>query len=212
MDPLVLIGPAYSVYVRIVRMVLIEKSIPFETREFDIFDPAAHPVDYRQRHPFSKVPLLCDAGFDLFETSAIVRYLDQKYPAPGFTPKDIGQQAVMNQVISVVDNYAYPAMVWGLYVEQVDKPSEGIEPDPKTVTRALQTSENCLGWLSKTLGNDGYFGGDSITLGDFYLSSIFLYFEHTELGRLSLGGETPLAQWWQRVRDRDSVAEFRELD
>jgi glutathione S-transferase len=40
------------------------------------------------RHPFGRVPVLEHDGFSLYETQAILRYLDRVLPAPALTPAD----------------------------------------------------------------------------------------------------------------------------
>jgi len=58
MDRVTLFGAAYSVYVRIVRLVLTEIGVPYDLVEIDIFDKAHVSADYLQRHPFGRIPAL----------------------------------------------------------------------------------------------------------------------------------------------------------
>ena len=72
-----LIGYRYSVYLRIVRVVLAEKGVAFAHVEVD---PFAGPPDwYLALHPFGRVPTLRHGDFVLYETSAIARYVDAAF-------------------------------------------------------------------------------------------------------------------------------------
>src|SRR5215510_8831105 len=53
------------------------------------------------RHPFGRVPVLEHDGFMLYETQAIVRYLDRVLPAPPLTPADPKAAARMDQAMNV---------------------------------------------------------------------------------------------------------------
>ena len=104
-------GFAASVYVRSVRLALEEKRLPYALRELDPFQPGGPPDWYRALHPFGKIPALRDAGFELFESDAILRYLEAAYHDPPLTPPDPRGVARMTQVMRIMDAYGYPAMV-----------------------------------------------------------------------------------------------------
>lgn len=70
-------GYRYSVYTRIVRVVLAEKSLAYDLSEVNPFEQesaaAANP------HPFGMVPVLSHGAFQIYETNAITRYLAQPF-------------------------------------------------------------------------------------------------------------------------------------
>src|SRR5450631_3707882 len=43
--------------------------------------------EHLARHPFGRVPVLEHNGFSLYESQAILRYLDRLLPAPALTPR-----------------------------------------------------------------------------------------------------------------------------
>src|SRR5262252_7233213 len=59
------------------------------------------------RHPFGRVPVLEHDGFMLYETQAILRYLDRLLPAPALTPRDAKAAARMDQLMNVCDWYLF---------------------------------------------------------------------------------------------------------
>ena len=72
----IIFGAPYSVYVRVVRLVLEEKGVHYELIPVDIFAPGGPPPEHMTRHPFGKIPAFEHAGFRLYEAGAITRYVD----------------------------------------------------------------------------------------------------------------------------------------
>ena len=54
----IVFGAAYSVYVRIVRLALEEKGVPYRLVEVDIFAKDGPPSDYLERQPFGRIPAI----------------------------------------------------------------------------------------------------------------------------------------------------------
>jgi len=115
MSDFVLFGADYSVYARIPRLVLEEAGAAYRLETFDVFDKENLPAGYLDRHPFGKIPALEYAGFRLFETDAIVGYILDVTGA-ALVPDDIRARARMRQIMRIVDNYAYPVLMWDVYV------------------------------------------------------------------------------------------------
>jgi glutathione S-transferase len=55
------------------------------------------------RHPFGRVPVLEYDGFMLYETQAILRFLDRILPSPTLTPADPKAAARMDQAMIIND-------------------------------------------------------------------------------------------------------------
>ena len=82
MTDLRLLGLHISVYTRIARLALEEKSINYQFDEVDIFADAGAPADYLELNPFGTIPTLLHGDLVLYETAAITRYLDEAWPGP----------------------------------------------------------------------------------------------------------------------------------
>ena len=94
MASIVVHGFPGSTYVQIVRLVLTHKAVEFEFRDLETeMNTPAH----RELHPFEYVPVLQHGDFVLYETSAIVGYIDEAFPDPRLTPESIQERAKMNQ-------------------------------------------------------------------------------------------------------------------
>jgi glutathione S-transferase len=86
MNKPVVYGADYSVYVRIVRLVLEEKGIDYELVPVDIFAADGIPAWYFEHHPFGRIPAFEHDGFRLHETGAIARYVDEAFAGPALQP------------------------------------------------------------------------------------------------------------------------------
>ncbi len=203
-------GASYSVYVRIVRLALTEKGIPYRLEEVDIFAEGGPPAGYLERQPFRRIPAFEHDGFRLYETGAIVRYVDEAFAGPALMPAAATDRACANQVISIVDNYAYPAMVWGIFVECVRAPLEGRTTDRAKVADALVQSATCLDALEAIAVAEGpALLGAGITLADLYLAPVMRYFTMASEGAHLLADRPRLTTWWNWMQRRPSMATTR---
>jgi glutathione S-transferase len=100
-------GPAYSTYARITRLALEEKGVDYDLVEVDLLAGAAKAPEHLARHPFEH------DGFELYETDAIMRYVNATFPGQDLDPADAKGRARMAQAISVIGGYAYPCMLAG---------------------------------------------------------------------------------------------------
>ena len=200
----VLLGPSYSVYVRIVKIVLAEKGVDYGQVEFDVFDRDTWPADWLQRHPFGLVPAFEHDGFRLYETRAITRYVDETFAGPPLQPDNPRGRARMEQAISLLDGQGYRPMVWGIYVERVSRGKTG-ESDEAAIAAALPKAERCLAALTEILGGQAFLAGPDFSLADAQAAPIFDYFVNAEEGRKLLDRQPTLAAWWERVSARASV-------
>ena len=82
-----------SVYTRIAQLVLEEKKIAYRLENVDIFGPEGAPDNHLLRHPFGKIPVLKHGDFLLYETNAIVRYIDESWPTLRLQPDDVPVRA-----------------------------------------------------------------------------------------------------------------------
>ena len=107
-DPIVY-GFTRSTFVNIVRMVLTHKEVPYTFRDLE---SEMGKSSHLALHPFNRVPILQHGDFVLYETSAIVAYLDETFPCLPLQPSDIPGRARIEQWISIVNSYYYPYMIY----------------------------------------------------------------------------------------------------
>ena len=71
-----------------VRIALHLKEIPFDYVSIDIRKGAQHEESFRKINPLSLIPALEDKGKVITQSTAIIEYLEELYPAPSIFPED----------------------------------------------------------------------------------------------------------------------------
>lgn len=201
---LVLHGYHYSVYNRIARLALEEKGVAYERVEVNPFDPDK-PASCLSLHPFGRVPTLVQGDFVLYETGAITRYVDRAFPGPALQPADPKAAARMDQVIGVVDSYAYWPLVRQVFAHDVFRPRMGHDGDRDEVTTGLAAAPKVLDALEALAADDAWLLGPSLSLADLHLGAMTAYFTLSPRGAEQLSMRRRLASWWKRASSRPSM-------
>lgn len=200
-DPVHLHGYRYSVYTRIARLALLAKEVGHRTIEVDPF--ATLPEAYSRLHPFGRVPVLTHGAFTLFETSAITRYVDRAFEGPSLQPESAAALARMDQVISVIDSYAYWPMVRQVASHAFFRPFFGEPSSPDEIETGLEASRKILSFLDGVAGEGLVLSGRDFTLADCHLAPMMDYFVRAEEGKAALSSHPALQGWWDRASALD---------
>lgn len=203
---LVLFGLERSVYTRIARLAIEEKGVPCTLEEVEIFGADGVPAEHFARHPFGRIPVLQHGDFSIYETGAITRYVDEAFPGPTLQPQDPVLRARMNQVIGLLDAYAYRPMVWGVFVQRISVPQSGGAPDENEIQESLQSAETGLKALGLLLGSAAFFAGECISLADLHALPILHYFCLAPEGYALLRTHPELLRWYDAMLSRGSVS------
>lgn len=205
-EAVTLYGAAWSVYVRIVRLALEEKHVKYDLVEVDVFSKTGVPEDHFTRHPFGRIPAFEHGSFPLYETNAIVRYIDDAFPGCKLQPTEPKARAKVNQIVGIMDAYAYKTLVWDIYVERVVSAREGRPPNEQKIAAALPRASVCLSEMSRLADDRGFLIGDQATLADMYAAPIFAYFMQAPEAASLIKEHEKLVYWWQRFAGRDSMS------
>ncbi len=203
-DP-VIYGPAFSTYVRSVRLALEEKGAPYHLEEINILEGAHQTPEHRARHPFTKVPAFEHDGFELYETVAMLRYVDETFEGPSLQPDEPRARARMAQVLSIIDAYAYPACIGACVIQRLVVPLTGGTPDEDVVAAAVPQATTSVEALEALLDGNEFFAGDKLSLADLHVVPIYDYFSQTPEGEAALAGAPNLRRWWDAISQRESV-------
>jgi glutathione S-transferase len=111
--PLVLYGNTVwtSPYVLSCFVGLAEKMLPFEVKTLALQEGAQHAPDYVDLSFTARVPTLRDGDFSLSESSAIIEYLEDKWPAPSYAallPSELPARARARQIMSWIRSDLMP--------------------------------------------------------------------------------------------------------
>lgn len=206
-----LYGLARSVYTRIARLALEEKGVSYTLHEVEIFGPGGVPAEHCKRHPFGRIPALAHGDFQLYETAAITRYVDEAFQGPALQPADAARRARMNQIVGVLDAYAYRPMVWGVVVPRMRRRPGDPEPDEARIAEALTASARALDALDALIASGPHLLGSQLTLADLHAYPMLGCFAFAPEGAALLRQHTMLQRWWETMQQRPSVQRTRSL-
>lgn len=153
-----LYGVPPSSYVRTARMTLVEKGVDYELKPVEFGSDAL-----RAMHPYSKVPILKHGDVQLYETQAIVRYIDAEFDGPSLVPESPAAMGLMEQWISVLNCYFYGNIVLKYCFEYIRPKGEGGQPHRGNIETALDQVRHDFALIDKGLeGKDWLAGGFSL--------------------------------------------------
>lgn len=207
---IVLYGPAYSAYTRVVRIALAEKGLEYRMVPVDILADAGPGEAHLARHPFGLVPVLDHGDFRLYETAAIARYLDEAFVGPALQPATAQGRARMAQAIHLVDSYGYWPWVRVIFVERVAGPQRG-GTDEAAIAEALPKAAAALDALAALAEGAPFLAGEAFTLADAQAAPMIDYMTQAPEGRELLDARPALARWWRMLSRRPSVEQTRVL-
>ena len=206
LDPIVF-GFPRSTFVQIVRLVLTHKNVSYTFRDLE---PEMGKPTHLALHPFNRVPILQHGDFTVYETSAIVNYVEETFDSVALRPASPRERARMDQWISAVNSYYYPYMIYHVSHERRVFPELGIPSDERVVEHALPKIGVGLQVAEQELedGRD-YLLGLELTLADFYLLPSTYAFGLTPEGKCMYPKYTAFCRWRERMEALPTVRRFR---
>src|SRR5215213_3034916 len=198
-------GPSFSTYTRTARLVLEEKGVGYELKPVNIMTGEGRSPEHASRHPFGKVPSFEHDGFSLYETTAISRYIDRAFPGAALQPSDPRQAAHMDQIISVIDSYAYASIVGKLVWQRLIVPMQGGQADETIVQNSMAIVRLCLSEFERLMGSQQFLAGSELSLADCFLAPIFAYLTMTPDAESLLEQVPGLRRWWEKMSQRPSM-------
>lgn len=208
---LTLTGYRYSVYTRAVRMALALKGVEHVSRECDPFDQEQADV-LRRLHPFGRVPVLEHGGFHLWETQAILDYVDAGFPGPALTPKTAKAKARMRQVMSIADSYTYWPLVRQVFSEGIWAERFGDGRDQNAFDAGLSAAPRVLDALDR-IADEGLVLTYPPTLADCHLWQMIDCFCMVPEGAELIDKRPAFACWGKQMRTNPAaLSTFPDLE
>lgn len=202
MSGIIVHGIPGSPFLRSVEIALKEKAIDYR---LEALAPGEHKQPkHLARHPFGRVPTFEHDGFMLYETDAIIRYLDETFSNPPLTPGNPRQRARMNQVIGIIEWYFFPKAAAPIAFNRIIGPKLlGLPTDEAAIAEAMPMARICFAELDRLLGDEPHFGGDRVSIADIMLAAQLDLLCDTAEGRELISG-TRLEAWLERMTQRPS--------
>lgn len=182
------------------QLALEHKALPYELKVLSFAAGDTRKPEFVALNPRHRVPVLVDEDFVLYESSAIVEYLDEAYPGRGapLFPGDARTRAITRRMIREVDD-DFDTALDPLTAQAFAKKPE--ERDAKAVADARKAIVEELDLFSREMRGD-YLAGP-LSAADYALYTLVAFLWRTEMKLSDLdanGMLTPkLAAWKTRI-------------
>src|SRR6478736_4341176 len=158
-------GSAGSTYVWSARLALAVKGVTHELVEVPFGAHRQEP--HLSRQPFAKIPAFEHDRFALYETQAIMRYVDERFAGTPLQPEDVHEWSRMNQIIGIVDAYTSPSIAGTILFNRflVPRLLDGT-PDEAAIEAALPRARLCLSEFDRLMEDHRFLTGPHVSLAD----------------------------------------------
>ena len=207
---MLLYGSTLSPFVRKVMAFAGEKGIEVELKPTGFPD---HEPDFCAASPFKKMPALVDGDYCLADSSAIIHYLEAKFPDPALIPPEprARGRAIWFDEFSDTVLFACGAK---MFFNRVVAPFFLRRPGDEAVAAAAERDElpPILDYLETVApGADGFLVGDRLTLADIAVASPFANLAHLDIA-VDRGRHPRTAAYVERILARPSFSQWVERE
>ena len=199
-------GFPLSPFVRKVVVAVKEKGLEAEVVPSN---PSQPDEEFAAISPFHKIPAFRDGDFTLADSTAIVTYLDAKYPEPALLPASPEARAKAIWFEEVADTVFIPAGA-PIVLNRFLRPRIfGTEGDEAAAIDAEEAVKRPLAYLDGAV-SDGWLAGE-FTVGDIAVASVIRTLGYAGW-QLDEAAYPRLAAWYGRVQAREGWKQAAEVE
>jgi len=195
---------ALSPFSRKVRLCLAEKKIEVELVEEKYWEQS---VDFLQRSPAGRVPILRYEGRNLSESLPICEYLEEIYPEPILIPRAAEERYEVRRLVNWFDDKFYHEVTQKLLRERLIKKISGAGfPDSKNVKDGAKRIKYHLDYMTWLLDRRRWLAGDVMTLADFAAASHLSCLDY--ISDVDWNRSAAIKDWYAKIKSRPA---FRSI-
>jgi glutathione S-transferase len=206
---MIVYGASLSPFVRKVLAFGAEKGLELEHRPLGL---GSDDPGFIEASPFRKIPAFRDGDFTICDSSAIIHYLEAKYPEPALIPAEPEARARTIWYDEFGDTILAGCGAKMFFNRVVAPRFLGREGDLAAADLAEKDElPPILDYLERTIPESGWLVGDRLTLADLSVATGFANLRH--LGVKIDGGRYPrVAEFAGRMLARPSFAGWVERE
>lgn len=196
-------GSSYSPFVRKVMVYAIERGIELDVVPIRFQD--TNP-DFRAVSPFGKMPALIDGDFGVADSSAIIAYLEAKFPEGGLIPVEAKARARTVWFEEYADSELAQA-VFAIFFNRITLPKFVGRPGDDAYADTFERDQFAplVDYLETVAPDEGFLVGDNLTLADIAVASPFVNFRHAGV-RIDMDRWPRAVAYLARIHERPSFA------
>ncbi|MEA3052240.1 MAG: glutathione S-transferase [Sphingomonadales bacterium] len=206
---MIVYGASLSPFVRKVLAYGAEKGLELDHKPLGL---GSDDPDFLAASPFRKIPAFSDGDFGISDSSAIIHYLEAKYPEPALIPAEPRARARTIWFDEFADTILCACGAKMFFNRIVAPRFLGREGDLDMADKAEKEElPPILDYLERTIPASGWLVGDGLTLADIAVATAFANFRH--LGMPVDSGRYPkVAEFAERMLARPSFAGWVERE
>lgn len=195
-----LIASLTSPYARKIRILLLEKGIPFEFVNEQPWEAGSHVPDF---NPLGKVPaLVTDSGEIFFDSPVIADYLDTLGVYPPELPTDALEALRIRQLEALADGITDAGVSWVL---ELRRPAD--KQMPEAIARQRDKIERGLNMLEQRLADAGWLHHAAFSRADIAAGCMLLWLDFRLPQYLWRNGRPALDAYASRLAARPSFTQ-----
>ena len=164
-------------------------------------------ADYGAMNPNRLVPTIDDDGFQLWESSPIVRYLSEAYGRGSLAPEGRHAYARADQWMEWATTSLYADLIGICFVQLVR--TTAAERNRAAVDAAVKRLTQRLAILDKHMADRQFIVGDRLSMADIGVGVLMYRYFNLEIDRTRLAH---LEAWYQRLTDRKTYQDHVMID
>lgn len=204
---MIVYGVPLSPFVRKVLVYGAERGIALEMKPTSL---AAPEPEFLETSPFRKIPGFRDGDFTISDSSAIIAYLEAKFPDGRLIPADPVGAARTVWFDEFADTIAFAA-AGPIFFNRIVAPLVGAPQDLNAADAAqCDKLPPIFDYLETQIAGD-YLVGDTLTLADIAVGSVLMNLEHCA-ACADAARYPKLTAWKDAMHARPSFAKWRAME
>ncbi len=163
--PTTLYGSPYSTFTWSARLALAEKGVAYDLESARLRTP-----EYGALHPYQRMPVLVHDGFVVYESLAVMQYVDEAFDGPALRPATPAARARNQQWASAFVDYVAPHAVRGVLIPRLVLAARGMPVDDASVHRAAAKARENLVPFERALAESAFLSGETPSFADWLLA------------------------------------------
>ncbi|ODU22816.1 MAG: glutathione S-transferase [Sphingomonas sp. SCN 67-18] len=205
---MIVYGATLSPFVRKVLVYGAERGLGLESKVLGL---GSTDPDFRAASPFGKIPGFRDGDFAISDSTAIVTYLEAKYPDGGLIPAEAAARARTiwyDEFADTILSAAGGKVFFNRFVAAMI----GRQPDMAAADAAIRDELPPLfDYLEGVIPDSGHLVGDALTLADISVASPFANLAYCDV-HVDAARHPRLAAFVAAMHGRDSFAALIAAD
>ncbi len=194
-----LYGNPWSNAARRVQMLCEELKIPYTYETVDLMQGLQYAPEFQRLNPNSKVPVIDDDGFLLWESNTIMRYLADKHKAATWYPTEPKARAIVEQWLDWNQTRIGPEagkLMFNMHFAGDKRNDQSIEDGKKWLLKILPV-------MNSVLDTRPYLCDGQITLADLAAATNIAYLEACQY---DFSPYPAIQRWYHAIKARPSFA------